>query len=435
MGHQPLCNLITWQKRTLPGKTRTLQYTSLSFDVSFQEIFSTLCSGGTLVLIPDETRRNSQELLHFLNRRSIERLFMPFVALQELSTIAVELGIFPATLSEVITAGEQLRITPQIRTFFENMPGCRFYNQYGPTESHVATSFALSDALDHWPYLPAIGKPIANTKIYILDAWLHPVPVGIPGELYIGGDCLGQGYFENPELTEERFVPNPFNKESDEKLYKTGDLARFLPDGNIEYLGRLDQQVKIRGFRVEPAEIECVLDNHPAIQQSAVVAQEDSSGNKRLVAYVLMKPNSTIDNDDLRNYLQEKLPDYMIPSMFAKLDQLPLSPNKKIDRKALPHLDQLLIDLTNKYSAPRNQTEKVLVDIWENILDIKNIGIHDNFFDLGGHSLLATRIILRVRKAFQVKLPLRALFQNPTIAEFAEAVARETDLREPDNAK
>ena len=270
-----LCNLILWQlqNNTISGGAKTLQFAPISFDVSFQEIFSTWFSGGTLFLIREELRRDPVALLGFLQQKAVERLFVPFVALQQLAEVAVSSELVNSHLREIITAGEQLQITPAISQWLSKLNDCTLHNHYGPSESHVIITFSLANPVETWPLLPPIGRPIANTQIYILDKYLQPVPVGVPGELHIGGVSLAQGYLNRPELTGEKFIPNPFGggrgaegqrgrgetedqSSNSERLYKTGDLARYLPDGNIEYLGRIDNQVKIRGFRIELGEIE-----------------------------------------------------------------------------------------------------------------------------------------------------------------------------------
>ena len=423
MSHRSLCNLIWWQLSSkLPSGAKTLQFASLSFDVSFQEIFSTWCSGGTLVLISEELRRDAVGLLGYLTDKSVERLFLPFIALQQLAEVADGQGPIPTSLREIITAGEQLQITRPIVSLFSKLTDCTLHNQYGPTESHVVTAFTLTGSPSGWPALPPIGRPIANTQIYLLDRNLQPVPVGVSGELYIGGDSLARGYLNRPELTAEKFISNPFSDEAGTHLYKTGDLARYLPDGNIEFLGRLDHQVKIRGFRIELGEIEAVLSQHLAVQETVVIVREDTPSDKRLVAYLVIKQEPFPTINELRSFLKEKLPDYMVPSAFMFLDALPLTPNGKVDRQALPAPDRVRPELESTFVAPRTPVEEVLAGIWAKVLGLEQVGIHDNFFELGGHSLLATQVISRLRDAFQVELPLRSLFEVPTVADLAERV-------------
>ncbi|MBW4597353.1 MAG: amino acid adenylation domain-containing protein [Brasilonema angustatum HA4187-MV1] len=439
MNQLALCNLIMWHRDNLKiaRGAKTLQFASINFDVSFQEIFTTWCSGGTLFLTGEELRRDASALLGFLQQKAVERLFVPFVALQQLAEIAVGSELVNTHLREIITAGEQLQITPAISQWFSKLSDCTLHNHYGPSESHLATSFTLNNSVETWPLLPPIGRPIANTQIYILDKYLQPVPVGVPGELYIAGVLLAQGYFNRSELTKEKFIPNPFKRSrgaeeqgsrgetfnSSECLYKTGDLARYLPDGNIESLGRIDNQVKIRGFRIELGEIEAVLSQHSHVQASCAIAREDIPGNKRLVAYIVPQKEQTLTVSELRGYLKEKLPEYMVPSAIVILEALPLTPNGKLDRRALPAPD-LHSQLLDKYVAPRNPIEEILSLIWAQVLKVEQVGIYDNFFELGGHSLLATQLVSRVRTSLKVELPLRSLFAAPTVAELAQPIGQ-----------
>ncbi|MEH2220998.1 MAG: amino acid adenylation domain-containing protein [Nostoc sp.] len=417
MNQLALGNMILWHRENLKISrgAKTLQFAPISFDVSFQEIFSTWCSGGTLLLITEELRRDAVALLGFIQEKAVERLFVPFVALQQLAEVAVDSELVTTHLREIITAGEQLQITPAISQWLYKLTDCTLHNHYGPSESHVATSFTLTNSVETWPLLPPIGQPIANTQIYILDKYLQPVPIGVPGELHIGGVGLTKGYFNRPELTQEKFISNPFNNS---KLYKTGDLARYLPDGNIEYLGRIDNQVKIRGFRIELGEVEAVLSQHSDVQASCVIAREDTPGDKRLVAYVVAHQNSTPTTSKLRQFLKAKLPEYMVPNAFVILESLPITPSGKLDRRALPVPD-LYSDCTDKYVAPRTPIEELLAQIWVQVLKLELVGIYDNFFELGGHSLLATQLVSRIRNIFKVELPLRDLFARATVAELA----------------
>ncbi|MBD2498497.1 non-ribosomal peptide synthetase [Nostoc sp. FACHB-280] len=421
MNHLPLCNLILWQleNTTVAQGAKTLQFAPISFDVSFQEIFSTWCSGGRLVLITDELRQDALALLGFLEEKAVARLFVPFVALQQLAEVAVDSELFATHLKEIITAGEQLQITPAISQWFSKLNDCTLHNHYGPSESHAVTSFTLSKSVDTWPLLPPIGKAISNTQIHILDKHLQPVPVGVPGELYIGGVTLARGYFNRPDLTQERFINNPF---SAGRLYKTGDLTRYLPDGNIEYLGRIDNQVKIRGFRIELGEVEAALSQFEGVEGCCVIAREDTPGDKRLVAYVVAHQDYTPTVAELRQFLKAQLPEYMVPSAFMIMESLPLTPSGKVDRRGLPAPAQNTT--SNTYLAPRTPIEELLTQIWVQVLKVEPVGIDDNFFELGGHSLLATQLVSRIRNIFKVELPLYELFTAPTVGELAHIIGQ-----------
>lgn len=424
MPHQALVNLIFWQLKNSESKegTRTLQFSPISFDVSFQEMFSTWCSGGTLVLISDELRRDPFLLWRFLKNEKINRLFMPFIALQQLAEAyySAEDESVPESLVEIVTAGEQLQITPLIKKMFKALPDCKLYNHYGPSETHVVTSLALDNDPEGWEFLPTIGKPIANNSIYILDKYLNPVPIGVFGEIFIGGTALARGYLNNKEQTTEHFIDNPFIK--NEKLYRTGDLARYREDGEIEYKGRADDQIKIRGFRIELGEIEKMLSNQPDIKESVVTVHNHGDGaqTKYLVAYIIPEEGVMLDKDNLRQAMKSALPEYMVPSIFITLDSLPLTPSGKVDRKALPKPDKDEIEVEG-YVEPRTETEKNIARIWSKILGIslEKIGIDNNFFELGGHSLLATQVASHIRKFFNAEIPIRDIFNAKTIRSLA----------------
>ena len=450
--HRALNNVLAWQQRatSLQRPARTLQFTSLSFDVHFQEMFTTWQDGGTLVLIADDVRRDGEQLLAYLQEQQIERLFLPFVALQNLAEAAQWQQSYPHTLQEVITAGEALLSTPAIREFFTQLPGCAFHNHYGPSESHVVTQYTLGPDPQQWPDLPPIGTPIDNTQIHLLDSNMKPVPIGVPGELYIGGRNLALGYFNQPELTEERFIPNPFDtvtrRQGDKvtdhpvtlspafverrhlvtssRLYKTGDLARYLPDGNIQYIGRNDFQVKIRGHRVELGEIETVLNEQPTVQQAVVQAYKPDEGPHQLIAYIKTSEEDVITA--LHVALRERLPAYMVPAHFMQLEQFPLTPSGKINRRALPVPDKVEVVRSTPFVAAETELQKQLVQIWEAVIGVSPIGIHDNFFELGGHSLLALRLVAAMHKETAVKVPLPRLFQEGTIAALANFISNPT---------
>jgi amino acid adenylation domain-containing protein len=421
MPHRALLNLLHWQNAhsSPPQKVRTLQFTSLSFDVAFQELFSTWSVGGMLHLVTEFQRQDLADLTRLLHEQKIERLFLPCVALQQLAQEMEQSKFLPLGLREVITAGEQLRITASLHQIFCALPSCSLQNQYGPAETHVVTAHPLEADANHWPAYPPIGRPIANTQVYLLNEYLQPVPIGVSGEIALAGLSLARGYFHKPDLTAQRFLPNPFGP-AGSRLYKTGDLARYRSDGTIEYLGRLDHQVKVRGYRIEPGEIEAVLRTHPAVQEAVVLAREDVAGEKRLVAYVVGLQEVTVAG--LRSFLQEKLPAYMIPSQFLLVDAMPLTPNGKLDRLALPAPQQWHVEAEEGQQGARTGIEEVLVKLWSKVLGCAQVGIHDTFFELGGHSLLATQLLARVRAMLGVELPVRAVFETPTVAAFARRV-------------
>jgi amino acid adenylation domain-containing protein len=426
MVQRPLLNLLHWMLSTtkLPERARTLQFASLSFDVSFQDIFSTLCSGGTVVMISEAVRQDIAGLARVLAAREVHRLFIPAVALQQLAEGFYDDEQLSAPLRKVIAGSEQLQITPAIEQMFTRLKAASLHNEYGPSEAHVVTALALAGCPADWPRRPAVGRPISNTQIYILDRHFNPTPVGVPGELYIGGAGLARGYPMLPATTAEKFVPDPFSTEPGARLYRTGDLSRYLADGNIEFLGRMDHQLKIRGFRIEPGEIEVVLGHHPGVQEALVLAHEYAPGDKRLVAYVVLQEESAPTVSAMRGYLKEKLPDYMVPSAFIILDSLPLTTNGKVDRRALPAPDQARPEIEQAFVAPRTALEEAAARIWMEVLGLERVGVHDNFFELGGHSLLATQLISRLCEAFQTELPLRAIFESPTVAGLAERMSQ-----------
>lgn len=417
--HRVLVNLVAWHQSSLRQSQRTLQFASLNFDVSFQEIFSTFISGGVLVVPPEPLRLDLQALGQYIQQHPVERFHLPPVVLQKL---AEEFTNHPEKFSamrEFVAGGEQLQITPAMVKFFRQLKDCRLYNHYGPSETHVMTSFPLPEQVDNWPALPPLGRPISNTELYLLDNYLQPVPIGVPGELYISGTCVAHGYLKRPALTAERFLPNPFSNKPGSRMYKTGDLVRYRPDGNVEFLGRNDFQVKIRGMRVELGEIEVELKRHPGVRDVAVVMHKDAQ-ESRLIAYVVFHAGQTVSSKELRDFLHERLPDHMVPAVFVSLEAFPLTPSGKIDRRALPEPGRP--ESTRGYVAPRTELEEVLAIIFSEVLQVERIGIFDDFFELGGHSLLATQISSRIREALHVELPVRRIFESPAIDGLARAM-------------
>ncbi len=399
-----------------PGLTNQdilLAVTSLSFDIAALELFLTLIVGAKLVVVTREVAMDGAQLLAALSDSGATALQATPATWQ----LLLAAGWQGAGRFKALCGGEFLsrELTNQLLE-----RGASLWNLYGPTETTIwsATYFVESSAGS----VP-IGRPIANTQIYLLDSYLQPVPVGVPGELCVGGAGLARGYLNRPELTAQKFVPNPYpTGYSDEPgacLYKTGDLARYLPDGNIEYLGRIDHQVKLRGFRIELGEISAVLSQHPSVRETVLLAREDIPGDKRLVAYVVSDQSQVSTPGELRRFLKEQLPEYMVPSAFVLLDALPLTPNGKVDRRALPVPDQARPELERAFVAPQDTLELQLTQIWEKVLGIGSVGVRDNFFELGGHSLLAVRLFAQIKEFFGKDLPLATLFQAPTIEQLA----------------
>jgi|GEM_PF-499926 len=412
MPHSSLVNLMSWEEHFEQREpSRILQYSPISFDVSAQEILYALTQGHTLVLIEDETRRDSSALLKHMQDYRINQLFAPFVALNSLSEawLVEGNGYWPEM---VITAGEQLQITPSLRNVFCAHPESKLYNHYGPTETHVVSALELSGDAQHWANLPSIGYPINNTQLLILDATLELVPDGVAGELYISGSSLARGYQGRCGLTAERFIANPFVSDG-QRMYRTGDLVRRQNDGSLQFLGRADQQIKIRGYRIEPGEIEtALLNNFKNIVQAAVIPvaiEKDFS----LVAYIVTdSPDHGATAQTYKTGLEQTLPAYMVPSYFIEVQALPLTPSGKLDRRSLPQ-PQASARIT-AYRAPRSSKEMKLCRLYAQITGLVQVGIDDNFFSIGGHSLLAMKLIAGIRQEFDCKLPLRKIFEFPT---------------------
>ncbi len=399
------------------SKDTFLAVTSLSFDVSVLDYFIPLLVGGRVTIVDHDARKDPVKLIEILLNNEI-------TCMQATPTVwkmLADNGWQGHKNFKIMTAGEALSIDLS-RSLHKRGD---LYNIYGPTENTIYSTIYKIDQINVKSAVP-IGKPIGNTQAYILDEAKNVVPVGVAGELYVGGDGLARRYLNRPELTQEKFVTNPFSQDTSSRLYKTGDLARYLLDGNIEYLGRIDEQVKIRGYRIELGEIESILNDHKLVDQAVVNAKEDDLGQKRLIAYIVKKKNQgegrregeTIQ--ELRKYLEGKLPDYMVPSVFVFIDAIPLTPSGKIDRKSLPESDLEQRALIDEYVSPETELEKKIASIWSKFLHIDKIGIHDNFFELGGNSLLATQIISRIRRLCQIELPLKDFFKAPTINEITK---------------
>jgi amino acid adenylation domain-containing protein len=414
--HRALSNFLASMqvKPGLTEKDTLLAVTTASFDIAALELYLPLTVGARVNLVSRDTATDGERLR--------ERLA---------TSGATCMQATPTTWRMLVNAGWEGDAGLKVLCGGESLPrelanelvarASSVWNMYGPTETtvwsalHQVTSTA-------GPVL--VGRPIANTELYVLDSEMQPSPIGVPGELYIGGDGLARGYRNRPELTAEKFVPHPFSRETGARLYNTGDLARYRVDGNLELLGRRDHQVKIRGFRVELGEIEAALAEHPAVQATAVVMREEAPGEQRLVAYAVLHPGSLARAEELRSFLKSKLPDYMLPARFEFLDSLPVSPSGKVDRRALPAPGSERLESESSYVAPRTEGEKKLAAIWADVLQLDRVSIHDNFFDLGGHSLLAVKLVARVESALGKKLPVISIFQLPTISELAPLLSR-----------
>ncbi|MDF5726641.1 MAG: amino acid adenylation domain-containing protein [Rhizonema sp. PD38] len=420
--HRGISNRLRWMQDVyqLTAGDRILQKTPFSFDVSVWEFFCPLLTAGCLVVAQPGGHQDSAYLIRLIVQHNISILhFVPSM----LQVFLQEQGLEHCScLRKVICSGEVLPFKLQ-EQFFTRLK-CELYNLYGPTEAAIDVTYWQCESGNHRKIVP-IGRPIANTQIYILNAHLQPVSTGTSGEIYIGGISLARGYLTHPILTAEKFIPNPFSNEPGARLYKTGDLARYLSDGNIEYLGRLDHQVKIRGFRIELGEIEAVLSQHSEVQQTVVIDQEDHSSNKRLVAYIVPQPGTTPAVSNIRHFLQEKLPKYMLPSAFVMLEALPLTSNGKIDRQQLPQPEKLAPELATTYVAPQSPEEKMIATVWQAVLNVEKVGIYDNFFDLGGHSLLVVQVHSKLQEVFNKHISIVDLFTYPTISFLARYLSQE----------
>ncbi|HEY7767794.1 non-ribosomal peptide synthase/polyketide synthase [Longimicrobium sp.] len=413
--HRGVINLLAWGERhwEFGAGDALLQLTSFSFDVSVRDLFTPLLAGARLVLVRPGGQREVDYVVDVVRRQEVSTMALTpsqmqaFLDHPELERCS--------SLRRIVMGGESIP-AGMVAELRARLPGARLYHEYGPTEATV-TSMARTCGAEGEASGASIGGPISNTRVYLLDARGEPVPVGVGGELYVGGAGVARGYLGRPALTAQKFVPDPFGAEAGARLYRTGDLGRWLADGTIEFLGRVDTQVKVRGYRIEPGEIEARLREREEVSEAVVAVHEDQAGNRRLVAYVV----GDADVGVLREHLRRELPEYMVPAAFVSLERLPLTPSGKLDRKALPAPEHAAAG--DLYVAPRTPTEEVLAGIWAELLGLERVGVEESFFDLGGHSLLATRLVSQVRAVFNIELPLRALFEAPTVAELARAVA------------
>jgi amino acid adenylation domain-containing protein len=421
--HRGILNRLLWMQDAyqLTDKDSVLQKTPFSFDVSVWEFFWPLMFGARLVVARPEGHKDSDYLVQTIIDQQITTMhFVPSMLRIFLMAKDVEKC---DSLRQVICSGEALPLDLQNR-FFAHLDA-ELHNLYGPTEAAVDVTYWRCQRESEIGTVP-IGRPVANTRMYILDSSLQPVPVGVSGELYIGGVQVARGYLNRPELTAEKFIPDPFSENPEARLYKTGDSARYLLDGNIEYLGRLDFQVKIRGNRIELGEIESVLSQYPDVREACVLAREDVPGDQRIVAYIIPARNQEHLGSELRNYLKQRLPEFMVPSHFITLGAFPLTPNQKIDRKALPAPDQVEVQTEVAYVPPKNDLQQTIANIWQKVLNIPRVGMNDNFFELGGHSLLIVRVYYQLCEVTDRELYITDMFRFPTINALTEYLSRDS---------
>ncbi|HEY0404990.1 MAG TPA: amino acid adenylation domain-containing protein, partial [Pyrinomonadaceae bacterium] len=419
--HGGVVNCLLWMQETyqLTEADRFLFKGSLNFDPSVWEIFWPLWVGASVVVARPGGHQDTAYLVNEIIRRGITTMyFVPSM----LNLFLDEQGIEDArSLRQVICGGESLAVETMERFFARS--DAALHHSYGPTETAIASTEWTCASEPARQTIP-IGRPLANTQLFVLNRQLQPVPLGVTGELYIGGTGLGRGYLNRPDLTAERFIPHPLSGRPGERLYRTGDLVRYLPDGNIEFKGRVDQQVKLRGYRIELGEIETALGQHPAVRDAAVIVREVAPGDQRLTAYVVPHDQAPTPGE-LHGFLKERLPDYMVPAAFVQLEEMPLMPNGKVDRRALPAPLHALSAAEEGFVAPSDAVESRLAQIWEEVFALRPIGVEDNFFQLGGHSLVAVRLVTKIRKAFDCQLRVATLLQAGTIRQLAANIRRQ----------
>ncbi|MFB9252129.1 amino acid adenylation domain-containing protein, partial [Sphaerisporangium melleum] len=428
-----MVNLLTWHRANLPSAegTRTGQFTAVTFDFSVQEIFSALVSGQTLVVPTDELRKDAHALVRWVDRHRVNTVYGPTLTIEALFEAARETGSDLPSLTDVLQGGQAFTVGGHFREFYGRRAGRRAHNIYGPAETHMVTALSVDGDVRDWPAEIPIGVPIGNTRAYVLDAGLGPVPPGALGELYVAGAGLARGYHGRAGLTAERFVADPYGPPG-ARMYRTGDVVRWNRAGVLEFAGRVDDQVKVRGFRVEPGEVVAVLSDHPEVQQAAVVPHQGPDGATRLVAYVVpaggtgtnaagttrpsvLPADTGVDGQVVRGFVRERLPEFMVPSVVMVVDRLPLTLNGKLDRAALP----VPVWEGGGGRGPRGEREEVLCELFSQVLGVEQVGIDDDFFDLGGHSLLATKLAREIRERLRTEIPIRYLFESPTVAELA----------------
>lgn len=419
--HRALSNLMFWHRQHIGDVRNVLQFTTINFDMSFIEIFSALNSGGTLTLISEEDRLNVVNFAHTVQQNKVEQLVLSVPFLKNLVDSVTDTKFFEC-VKEIIIAGEQLVVTEDMVSFFKQLNNCTLCNYYGPSETHVVTAYTFPKNPKDWPDYPPIGKAISNTKIVILDENLQLVPIGTQGEIYIGGDCLASGYLHRAELTQEKFIKDPFDKGNNNILYRSGDYGKYLSDGTLVYIGRKDEQLKIRGYRIEPKEIEWHIEKHEGIKEAVVIAKKGRYLDKHLEAFLVVnEPVNDSFLDELYTYLQDRLPPQMLPSVFNLVDHIPLTNSGKVDRIALEKFEGEQVYSVSQFKEPGTETEKAIVSVMEDVFKIK-IGINQSFISIGGNSLLAMQIVTKLKEKCLINLPAYFLLSDPTLADTAKRI-------------
>jgi len=423
--HKTINNLVEWQTRICPpqDERKIAQLASISFDVSLQEISYALINGYELHIVPSNTRSCLSELFRFLKQNQINQVFLPTALLEPFCEAGLFIEPTLPCLTDIFVSGEALKISALIKDFFATYPHIRLTNQYGPTETHVVTAYQLPKDSSSWPALPPIGVPIDNTTAYVLDDRLQPVPIGVPGQLYIGGTGVARGYIDNAKES-ARFIENPFSKDLHRQLYQTGDKVKWTLDGQLEFIYRVDEQIKIRGYRIEPKEIEVAILKHPKIRQCTVLAEPDHTNTLQLICYLIAHSEET-SITELKEFLNQTLPNYMIPTHFFYLKSMPVTLNGKIDKKALPSYKSSVVVNNTISGTPRNAFDKDLMMLFKQVLNIAECGIHDNFFTLGGHSLSVLRLLLMIEKKFNVQLAIKDFLLTPTIEKISDKIIQD----------
>jgi amino acid adenylation domain-containing protein len=428
--HSSLVNYIEMAKieYQLRPEDRVLQFSSISFDAAAEEIYICLTLGATSVLRTDTMISSVPAFLQKCDDFKISVLDIPTSYWHELTrNLASQNLQLPESIRLVVTGGERA-LPERLSAWHKNVPGhVRLMQGYGPTEvTVVATIDDLStpEKVGHNFREVPIGRPIGNTQAFILDKNLQPVPIGVPGELHVSGEGLARGYLNRPEATAEKFIPNPFSEEPGARLYRTGDKVRYLPDGRIEFLGRIDHQVKIRGFRIELGEIETALSKYPFVRDAVVATRQNGYDDKRLVAYLVADSAPGSFLNDVRNFLREQLPEYMIPSAYVLLESLPMTPSGKVNREALPEPDNNHHEIEATYVAPRTEVEQTITGVWREVFNVEKLSTHSNFFDLGGHSLSMVRVCSRLREVMNIEISMIDMFKYPTINSLAKFLSQ-----------